>query len=279
MNRLLLIFLATLLLLAWGFWSDLSYDVASFWTIGASPDQIERAGQWGDSFGAFNALVSAAAFATVAATIMLQSRALSLQSKALQNQATDIHRERFESSFLELLRLTRELRKEVTFGFSAEYVSEKSAEKSLSYRNALRKKRTDIDAFRSASLEMVFWIRKLHNPSNPDAKDIIDIYMRRVHSKNEATLGRYFRIIYTILYRLHNDKILTQDEKIRYSNLLRSQLSSYEISLLAANGLCPISKDLKFYIIQFRMLKYMNGSANRKRYMPLYGDETFAERD
>ena len=272
MNRILLTFLVALLILGWGYWSDTSHFIASYWTQGVSDQAIARAGQWGDSFGAFNAFVSAIAFATVAATLMIQS-------KALKDQAQDLHRERFESTFFELLHLTRELRKEVTYRYSADYKKLRSAGSSSFKIIGLSSTRSDISAFQAANLEIVFWLRQNKVADSPQVDDVVNIYMKRVHSSNEATLGRYFRIIYTILFRIYNDNKLEDNEKIRYANLLRSQLSSYEILLLAANGLCPVSKDMRKYIVHFRMLKYMAGAANRRRYTILYGDEAFAERD
>ncbi|MBZ9648640.1 putative phage abortive infection protein, partial [Sphingobium sp. 3R8] len=49
-------------------------------------------------------------------------------------------------------------------------------------------------------------------------------------------MSPYFRIIYTILYRIKSDKYLIDKEKFQYSNLLRSQLTSRELTVLALNA-------------------------------------------
>ncbi|EJC80390.1 hypothetical protein Rleg4DRAFT_2015 [Rhizobium leguminosarum bv. trifolii WSM2297] len=75
---------------------------------------MEKAGQWGDGFGALNALFAGLAFTGALAALFMQGHAADKQNK-------DYHRQRFESSYFELLALLRETRREVRFRYSLPY--------------------------------------------------------------------------------------------------------------------------------------------------------------
>ncbi len=89
----------------------------------------------------------------------------------------------------------------------------------------------------------------------------------------------YFRLIYTILKRIDRDSVLSDAEKIAYANLLRGQLGSPEVNLLALNGLTPASKDLADFLNRFRMLKYLTDDLIRELVAPHYSREAFEGRD
>ena len=237
-----------------------------------------RAGAWGDSFGAFNALVSSFASAAVLATLWLQS-------KSLKDQANDIHKQRFDASFFELLKLLREVRSEITFVHSDEYLLESrsarldsaSIRASLTGERAVKTPAVGHRAIEAAVKEYRYWIspgRMTGRKSN-----LLKAYEDRIHKNNEAALGPYFRMIYTILKRIKIDAVLSEQERSQYSNLLRSQLTSEELTLLAANGLAPFSNDLSDLIRDFHILKYLPESSAKRRFLAHYGSLAFAARD
>ena len=258
------LFIAAAIFLAWCFWADLSTQVARGFASSSTADELERAGQWGDSFGAFNALASAAGFAVIFATLVVQSR-------AIRAQGDDQHRQRFESSFFQLLRLLRDLRAEVSFTHSKDY-----AEKSK--KPEVDKEKHGYNAFTEAIFEVSFWLLQRKQRQDTTREQLASIYDEHVHRRHESTLAPYFRMIYTILMRVREDKILTSAEKARYANLLRSNLTSREVYLLAFNGLSDESKDLDELIIEFRMLKYLPLSKMRDRLVGIYGPPAFAAR-
>jgi hypothetical protein len=69
------------------------------WVFHRFPNKMSTRGQFGDIFGAITAFYTGLAFAGVVAAIVLQTRELALQRKALQSQG-----EHLESSTLELRR-------------------------------------------------------------------------------------------------------------------------------------------------------------------------------
>ena len=245
----------------WTFWGDLlAGSLSGVFARELSATDLARAAQWGDSFGPLNALASAAAFTVVLATLIVQGR--------------DIHRQRFESSFFELLRLMRELRNDIQFSFSPEYRTDLIAK--YPNRRIVVAKQQGFDGVRAANREMMHWTK---GDKIQGREELGHIYMEKVHKRHEATIAPYFRLIYTILHRIRTDKVLTQDEKFRYGNLVRSQLTSDELKLLAYNGLAPVSKDLETLIVEFRMLKYLPSSSVRNRLKNIYATEAFSARD
>ncbi|MEN5083243.1 putative phage abortive infection protein [Bosea sp. TWI1241] len=212
------------LILAWLAWGTWAPQIAS-WSRGTDNPDF-NIGVWGDSYGAFNALVGSLGFGAVAATLLLQMR-------AIKQQQDDIHRQRFETTFFELLRLLRECRQEVYY------------------------KERGLAAFAKAvgELREAAGIHALHPDSNE--KDLLITYETVIHHHCEATISPYFRVIYRILHRLREDKILTRDEKLSYAKLLRGQLGSDELYLMGFNGKLALAKDFSALIEEFRLLKYL----------------------
>lgn len=106
----------------------------------------ETLGQWGDAFGALNALFSALAFISVLFTLKQQQR-------QIDDATIDQHRQRFDRTFYELLRLLREARDAVEFRYSDNYDGgERKKEKDYG------SKVTGAEAFKRAQFEVKYWI-------------------------------------------------------------------------------------------------------------------------
>ncbi|HEX8662900.1 MAG TPA: putative phage abortive infection protein [Beijerinckiaceae bacterium] len=243
------------------------------WTIWAAQKPVleyfgktwdpQALGLWGDSFGALNALVAAVGFVMVVASLRLQRQ----QNRAAQE---DQHRQRFDTSYFELLHLVRATRDETRFRYSDEYILHHNP----TAKNTLR---TGLDAFRFAWREAIAWLGG--RDSNLTPEEAGALYEKHIHKRYESRFGPYFRLIYTILDRVKSDPLLTGPERHRYGNLLRSQLTSYEIALLGLNGLSPVSKDLKDLIVEFHLLKYLPAGTRRETLEKFYPPEAFVGRD
>ncbi|TGR22447.1 MULTISPECIES: putative phage abortive infection protein [unclassified Mesorhizobium] len=227
------------------------------------PWEATLVGQWGDSFGALNALMSTLAFAAVFYTLRLQQRQINEAQR-------DQHIQRFESTYFEILKLFREARDVVQFKYGGGYV----ASKNLIGKNPLCE---GIEAIRRANFEMLWQLEGV------DSKKITSDYVSNVYravviDRYESTTGPYFRLLYTILFRIRNDKQLTVAEKRSYANLFRSQLSSHEVALAGYNGLNPVSKDLANLITEFRLLKYLPDEFGRNYLTKCYSQQAFEDR-
>ncbi|WP_019998651.1 putative phage abortive infection protein [Aureimonas ureilytica] len=230
-----------------------------------------RLGLWGDSFGALNALLSAFGFMAVVLTLIQQQR--------------DQHRQRFDATFFEMLNMLREEREGIRFAYSKRYVTsvpstqemdDKPDQKSYRGRNAIR----------AAAREYSFWMRNRinqldliqHDPDTLRAA-LAKLYVSKVHSRYESRLGSYFRVMYTILEKVDSDRLLRPAEKQRYGNMLRAQMTNYEVQLAALNGLADFAKDFPLLIQKYRIMKYMRKGKLRTYLIQIYGPKAFAGRD
>lgn len=232
-------------------------------------------GQWGDTFGALNALFSALAFVAVLFTLKQQREDLARQQAQIFAADRDQHSQRFETTFYELLRLLREARDAVEFRHTADYLRDTS----YSDRH-FGDRATGLEAFKRANLEMLYWCSKDHRRDDEfTAKMLRDIYLDRVHNRYESSFAPYYRLLYTLLLRIKEDTVISQAQKYRYGNLLRSQLTSHEVALCGYNGLAAISGSFKELIVEFRLAKYLPNQFGRKRLEAIYPQSTFAGRD
>ncbi|ATE63466.1 putative phage abortive infection protein [Rhizorhabdus dicambivorans] len=270
MNRLFTSFLCAIVITVWLLWAHYSPDIAAYF-LWLSDSTVSTAGTWGDSFGPLNALISSFAFIGVCITLFTQSDAIKIQT-------ADTHRQRFESSFFEIIRIMKEVRDNISFTNSRDYSDHIRKESGLPPLKKLPRY-SNIKAIRQCVKEIQFWLVRNKIAFKPDEDQMKNIYMRSVHSRFESTLSPYFRLIYTTLKKINDDKILNDGEKIYYANLLRSQLTSFEIILIGINALCPISNDFKKYVSHFRLLKYVPKGRWRQRLRLFYDDEVFAGRD
>ncbi|MGO8189396.1 putative phage abortive infection protein [Rhizobium leguminosarum] len=237
-------------------------------SLPAGVDVMGKAGQWGDGFGALNALFAGLAFTGALAALFMQGQAAERQNK-------DYHRQRFESSYFELLALLREARREVRFRYS------------LPYRKANRippasergKIQTEAAAFRTAMYELRYLIRTKTTAAQQTKPELERVYRLGIHGPFESTFGPYFRIVYTVLRRIKDDTVLTEREKIQYSNLLRSQLTSPELALAGFNGLMPQANDFSVLLTEFHMLKYLPNGLARRALERVYEPDAFAARN
>ena len=215
---------------------------------------LEQFAQWGESFGPLATLFAAAGFAA----LLWQIR---------DGQQTQ-HKLVFDTNYFELLKLLRDAKKEVRFSHGPEYTSASVA--------AIEGKE-GLSSFRDAWHEARFHIRKQKAQSDPAAIKVI--YEKFVHEPYESNFGPYFRMIYTILRRVKDDAVLSEKEKATYGNLLRSQINSYELAILALNGLAGFSKDFSQLIEYFHLLKYMPEGERKKILSSCYTLRAFAARD
>lgn len=246
--------------------NDLSKEMVKDGDISAA---MTISGQWGDGFGPLNTLFAGFAFA---GTLV----ALYIQGRTLIEQKGDLHRQRFESTFFELLALLRTTREEVRFRHTESF-RKAVGMTSLSPNSKVL---TGAPAFRRAVTEMHHWLRAANDSDRKDAVFVGRLYRNRVHARFESTFGPYFRLVYTLLRLIHEDRTLTESEKIKYGNLVRSQLTSPEVGLAGFNALMKEANNFSELVERFRLLKYFPEKRFvRKVLEGLYAPETFLPRD
>ena len=206
-------------------------------------------GQFGDQFGAVNALFSGLAFAGLIITILQQRKDLYYQRKELEQtnqemarqtkefdaQNKTLKRQQFENSFFELLRILQTLVNDLQI--EIEFIENTRYEKiSLHGREVFQELFTKRDkkaiVFPSCYLPSILEIA--------ESEDFDFIAM----SKGYSFLYHYFRFVYRILKFVDDARELeTDEERYLYVAFLRSTFSNYEIATLFYNGLSCKGKE------------------------------------
>lgn len=89
----------------------------------------------------------------------------------------------------------------------------------------------------------------------------IKIGYNNFNAHYQANLGNYFRNLFFILKRIHNNDFLTIDEKNDYIILLRAQLTKYELLVLFYNGLSELGYyDFKPLLEEHGIFKHIQQS-------------------
>ncbi|MFT6535442.1 MAG: hypothetical protein ACJAQU_000334 [Loktanella salsilacus] len=276
-----------ILLFWWGI------DVAQFSVAFENSNSSPSIGDWGDSFGGINALLSGLAFFGVAITIFLQR-------ESLRRHENEMGHAEFERVFFQLLGLIREQRSEIIFYppvLKSKVVVEpnpyvtsadiyagilgpgRNSNRDSEYEQAV--KRGEVSqgasaqksAYRAITRSVVAGVSSV-----PDARKLETAYMSIVHKRHGGEFGPYFRNIYSLIRRIDENRYLSDVERIEYSRLLRSQMTSYEAILLGLNGLSEHSKDLFMYIEKYKMLKYSQDGRIRRGLELIYARNAFNSR-
>ncbi|MDR7148043.1 putative phage abortive infection protein [Rhizobium sp. BE258] len=265
-------FLAAVVLVIamWREWAGRGPEISEWFLsssllAGEKPDRFARSGQWGDGFGSLNALFAGLALCSAVGAFFMQGQ-------TLREQRIDNHVARFESTYFELIALLKQARSEVRYRASADW-REITPSK---YKLLAADTQTGGAAFRLAIYEFRYLLRQT---KIVDRDSIGRLYTVKVHNRHESTFGPYFRLIYTILRTIRDDDTLSRSQKIKYGNLLRSQLTSFEIALAAFNAMMPEANDLDQLLTEFRMLKYLPNGRTRRLLQGIYKDIAFEGRD
>ncbi len=211
---------------------------------------LEGRGTIGDMFGVANALFSGLAFTGIIYTILLQSEELRLQRRELTLTRAEIEgqkqqlvaqnetlrKESFEHTFFALLRLQNDILA------------------SMDLRGADGQPVRGRDCFRvfCKRLRTCYAEYADRHPETSESERINAAY-RRFFEESQAELEHYFRSLYNTVKFV---KISEVREKRFYTNLIRSQLSSYEVVLLFYSCLSDFGRDkFKPLLEEFALLE------------------------
>lgn len=234
----------------------------SWFILSNDPDR----GTFGDMFGGINALFSGLAFSGVIYAIILQKKELTLQRKelrmtrkelkgqkkemALQNET--LLKQNFENTFFQLLRLHGDI------------VSSIDLVRNEGNKNhPTRITTTGRDCFKvfEARFKKIFYDQRFHQKDGPPLPQVhahIQGAYNDFFSEDQANLGHYFRSLYQIVKLVDQSEM---DDKKTYTNLIRAQLSSYELTLLFYYGLSLLGGEKFLPLIEkYTLLKHLDAS-------------------
>lgn len=251
----------SVLLIWWGTWKWIDQNISSKST---NASDLQYRGQFGDQFGAVNALFSGLAFAGIIFTILLQRRDLKETRRAMSQ-------DRFDNTFFQLLQVHIAITEKINvrgghtgkeaFANFNEYL--KLCDPDFHVFCALQKlKREDvrqiidsstIDRTKYPALEdfdvtNLVESRKLGVKSFENFLDeTLDMHENKViaaYVKASSLyidyFSHYFRNLYHILKFINESTLISDLEKISYSRFIRSQLSQFELVTLFYNSIAKI---------------------------------------
>ncbi len=217
----------------------------------ADKDSQELWGVFGDSFGALNTLFSGLAFTGIIVSIFLQSVELKETRNEIKNQGSQfkeqtdaLNKQVFENTFFQLIHLHNEIIQSI----SVEHPTGKFG-KWITTSGRAAFQELYIGKFGEGMFLHELEISAEETPSDTDG------YYMLFHEKYGNQLGNYFRNIYQILKFIERSNV--KDKKF-YSNLLRAQLSSYELALLFFNCLSELGKkEFKPLVEKFEFFEHL----------------------
>ncbi|OHC64415.1 MAG: hypothetical protein A3H93_05115 [Rhodocyclales bacterium RIFCSPLOWO2_02_FULL_63_24] len=267
------------LLLIWLFYGLTSYFLLPLVLVHSNTD-TQKIGQFGDVFGALNALFSAFAFAVLIFTMFLQRRELALQreeleytrseirgqKEQLQAQNLTMQRQVFESSFFALLGAYQDIvrmldvsdlrRNTIHRGrdcFKYFYDAFKNEDGTITYlgREHLSPPKAELVKRLSARQDFLDFMRSRGATDNNIVQAYVSFFL-----DNQSDIGHYFRTVYHI-YRFIEESDLPWEEKQRFARIVRAQLSTYELLLFFYNGLSPYGYE-KFWPLANKYEMFQN---------------------
>lgn len=220
---------------------------------------IQYWGQLGDFFGGvLNPILSFVAILAVLYTIRIQSKELAeareetkIANRTLIKQTQVFERQNFESVYFRMLEVHARLLSDTEVPGSSSRGRGVFVEFSKELKDFCSNRYVTEGSIKRLASELM--------------------------SRGDNALGHYFRNMYQICKMIDNSKFhvpsfqervsarsvrrttkMNYDQKRFYANILRGQLSSYEMQMLLLNCLTPDGEGLKYYVEKFSMLKPLN---------------------
>ncbi len=257
--------------------------VVAVWVLmGVFASDRPSPGQFGDMFGAVNALFTGLAFAGLIYTIILQREELGLQRKELRltrrelngqkkefaAQNSTMALQRFESSFFSILRVHHQIIDAMDLNIEAQKQAKSRDCFNYFYRN----------------LRNEFSKRKPQTGKSGEQGDVanIDECYESFYKERQHEVGHYFRNLYHLINFIDKSDVQGGgfDAKKRYTNLVRAQLSSYELTMIFYNCLSKYGREkFKPLVEQYGLLKNMEKSLLvSSEHEACYAKSAFGER-
>jgi hypothetical protein len=228
------------------------------------PSQLAELGQSGDAFGGANALFSAIAGALLIWAGWLQRKSL-IEARNVNTRQT------FETTFFELLTLTRELesrfKREIRRSSTTPTRSAPLNRRTKIARSALQlthnmqvlpelRGNDALSAWAAALMECVHANRA--EVKEEDLMRLVTTYFHdQIYVHNSGSFGPYFRTLYQT-FKLIDQTEMQFTDKTRYAKIARGMISEDAVLLLAANAAAPVGTRFKIYLRKYGLLEHMN---------------------
>lgn len=202
-------------------------------------------GVFGDSWGAFTSIFSAFGFCGILWTIHLQMVATKKIEKDNRKRESSEKIRDFENSFFNMMNILQTIIRDMRVTNSEKGIRAEGRHVFLYFYKA-------------------FKVAVVKNKSNLyfDHKDFLSIKQAELRMSNSfrsyfmnraQNLSHYYRFVYNI-FKFIDGSDLSDSQKKKYANILRAQLSDYELLMLFYNGLSPNGKKFIQYFNKYALL-------------------------
>lgn len=215
-------------------------------------DKWDERGQFGDLFGAVNALFSGLAFAGLIITIRQQHQDLEYQRQSIEqtneemrNQTREFDKqnrtlkiERFENTIFKMLEVQQSIVNDL---YAADSHIENIREENPRDYNLVSKEVLSKDEYRGRNMFYYAFMVCGHYIESKRVEGLYNIIKEigKVHFDDYFTTSmfdHYFRHLYTILRFISENEWIGVDRQYQYATVVRSTLSRYELVMLYYNG-------------------------------------------
>ncbi len=242
--------------------------ILATWDLILVHKNIKDFGQWGDFFGGIlNPILTFLTFIGLIITITLQQIELKesreefkRSADALTEQKKHMQIQSFENTFFKLVDLYNNIIDKLTFT----HIKENNPMISAQHSEEISSKGREV--FQNV-IEDMSNINKFYNSHIPTKRFDLGKY-RRLQKTRNFILGHYFRNLYQILKLTHTSEERLNTNFKDYANIIRAQLSSYELVLLFYNCLDGISDNGEFkkLLIHYSFLQHAPIHIENNRY-------------
>lgn len=231
--------------LTWIVWPNLAdYAFPAIRTL-----DVEKRGQFGDSFGSLNALFTGLGFIGVALTFYLQL----VDRREREAQHAEEKREQYAAEFeARFFRLNDSLREVVGAMIVTRYNDDNPITEKMG---------KDVFARYVADVGLARLDITLHDSEMPTLEKALHQYAYVFGAKMDD-LAPYFRMLYRLMRYIDGAKVQPAT-KTEFAEIVRAELSPSELRLLALNCLTDYGAKFKCLVERYHLLKHLPEDEHR----------------
>ncbi|MDK1234414.1 putative phage abortive infection protein [Cronobacter turicensis] len=207
---------------------------------------LEEKGGFGDSWGAFTSIFSALGFCGVLWTIKLQMDATKKIEKDSRNRFESEKLRDFENSFFNMLTILQTIIKDMNVPAGRNTISrEGRAVFTYHYRRF------------KVYCETEYEIEEIKHINDKEFSLQTDIYLcaerfQKYFKRRSSNFSHYYRYLYN-LFKFIDESSIDDSSKKKYANILRAQISNYELMMLYYNGISKHGLKFRSYIEEYSL--------------------------
>ncbi|MCE2005278.1 putative phage abortive infection protein [Enterobacter bugandensis] len=229
------------LLISYGYSYLLMNDIWPFTGM-----NLEQRGSFGDSWGTFTSIFSALGFCGVIWTIKLQLDATNKIENDSKLRAESEKLRDFENSFFNMLSILQTIINDMKVP-AGKQTKEREGRAVFTYHYRRFKSHCELTYNINTISDLNHSMFVLENERFFYSEKFWEYFKHR-----SSNFSHYYRYIYNLYKFIHESSIKDSDKK-KYANILRAQISNYELMILYYNGISKHGSKFKIYIEEYSL--------------------------